>query len=81
MPNQLPWLETPIIYDVRAKPRNIASLTGTKDLQMVGTLSFFFSSSSTIPPVLLFVSFILLGDMCKIRVNWRGGRGKSNTQY
>jgi len=32
---QLPWLESPIIYDVRAKPRNIASLTGTKDLQMV----------------------------------------------
>ncbi|CAG8483388.1 617_t:CDS:2 [Paraglomus occultum] len=31
----LPWFETPIIYDVRAKPRNIASLTGTKDLQMV----------------------------------------------
>ena len=38
MPNQLPWLETPIIYDVRAKPRNIASLTGTKDLQMVSLL-------------------------------------------
>ncbi|RSH78368.1 prohibitin subunit [Apiotrichum porosum] len=32
---RIPWLETPIIYDVRAKPRNIASLTGTKDLQMV----------------------------------------------
>ncbi|KAJ6136385.1 hypothetical protein N7512_001545 [Penicillium capsulatum] len=32
---RLPWFETPIIYDVRAKPRNIASLTGTKDLQMV----------------------------------------------
>merc|ERR1712093_636942 len=31
----LPWFEHPIIYDVRAKPRNIASLTGTKDLQMV----------------------------------------------
>lgn len=31
----IPWLEQPIIYDVRAKPRNIASLTGTKDLQMV----------------------------------------------
>jgi prohibitin 2 len=31
----IPWIETPIIYDVRAKPRNIASLTGTKDLQMV----------------------------------------------
>ncbi|RMJ27944.1 prohibitin 2 [Aspergillus sp. HF37] len=32
---RIPWLETPMIYDVRAKPRSIASLTGTKDLQMV----------------------------------------------
>ncbi|KAL6928748.1 Prohibitin-2, subunit of the prohibitin complex (Phb1p-Phb2p) [Hanseniaspora valbyensis] len=31
----IPWLEHPIIYDIRAKPRNISSLTGTKDLQMV----------------------------------------------
>ncbi|KAH6908016.1 prohibitin Phb2 [Coprinopsis sp. MPI-PUGE-AT-0042] len=31
----IPWFETPIIYDIRAKPRNVASLTGTKDLQMV----------------------------------------------
>jgi len=31
----IPWLETPILYDIRAKPRSIASLTGTKDLQMV----------------------------------------------
>jgi prohibitin 2 len=31
----IPWFETPIDYDVRAKPRNMASLTGTKDLQMV----------------------------------------------
>ncbi|UZJ56849.1 hypothetical protein CBS101457_006169 [Exobasidium rhododendri] len=31
----IPWVETPIDYDVRAKPRSIASLTGTKDLQMV----------------------------------------------
>ena len=31
----LPWFETPITFDVRAKPRNVASLTGTKDLQMV----------------------------------------------
>lgn len=31
----LPWFQRPIIYDVRAKPRNVASLTGTKDLQMV----------------------------------------------
>jgi prohibitin 2 len=26
----IPWFESPIIYDVRAKPRNVASLTGTK---------------------------------------------------
>ncbi|CAP60400.1 uncharacterized protein PODANS_1_6980 [Podospora anserina S mat+] len=31
----VPWFETPIVYDVRAKPRNVSSLTGTKDLQMV----------------------------------------------
>lgn len=31
----VPWFQTPIDYDVRAKPRSIASLTGTKDLQMV----------------------------------------------
>ncbi|KAL9072274.1 MAG: hypothetical protein Q9157_005164 [Trypethelium eluteriae] len=32
---RIPWFESPVIYDVRAKPRNVASLTGTKDLQMV----------------------------------------------
>lgn len=26
----LPWIERPIIYDCRARPRSIASLTGTK---------------------------------------------------
>ncbi|KAI9216586.1 band 7 family-domain-containing protein [Blastocladiella britannica] len=31
----LPWFERIFDYDVRAKPRNVASLTGTKDLQMV----------------------------------------------
>lgn len=31
----IPWFESPITYDVRAKPRNVSSLTGTKDLQMV----------------------------------------------
>ncbi|KAK0631686.1 prohibitin-2 [Immersiella caudata] len=31
----IPWFETPITYDVRAKPRLVSSLTGTKDLQMV----------------------------------------------
>src|SRR5437879_6505930 len=32
---RIPWLERPIVYDVRTKPRNIASLTGSRDLQMV----------------------------------------------
>ncbi|KAK3674546.1 Prohibitin-2, subunit of the prohibitin complex (Phb1p-Phb2p) [Recurvomyces mirabilis] len=32
---RIPWFETPVDYDVRAKPRSIPSLTGTKDLQMV----------------------------------------------
>ena len=27
---QIPWFETPITFDIRAKPRSIASLTGTK---------------------------------------------------
>lgn len=31
----IPWVERPVTFDVRAKPRNIVSLTGTKDLQMV----------------------------------------------
>ncbi|ANB14719.1 prohibitin subunit PHB2 [Sugiyamaella lignohabitans] len=31
----IPWFQKPIIYNVRARPRNVASLTGTKDLQMV----------------------------------------------
>eukprot|EP00742_Colponemidia_sp_Colp-10_P002307 GILJ01002462.1.p1 GENE.GILJ01002462.1~~GILJ01002462.1.p1 ORF type:complete len:308 (-),score=58.93 GILJ01002462.1:141-1064(-) len=31
----IPWFERPIIYDVRTRPRNITSLTGSKDLQMV----------------------------------------------
>jgi len=32
---RIPWVEWPIIYDVRTKPRNISSLTGSRDLQMV----------------------------------------------
>lgn len=32
---KIPWFEQEVIYDVRAKPRNVSSLTGTKDLQMV----------------------------------------------
>jgi hypothetical protein len=31
----IPWLQKSIIYDVRTKPRNISTTTGSKDLQMV----------------------------------------------
>jgi len=43
----IPWFETPIIFDIRAKPRNIASLTGTKDLQMVNITCRVLSRPST----------------------------------
>ncbi|KXN88300.1 Prohibitin-2 [Leucoagaricus sp. SymC.cos] len=43
----LPWFETPIIFDIRAKPRSIASLTGTKDLQMVNITCRVLSRPST----------------------------------
>lgn len=32
---RVPFLDVPVIYDVRAKPRSIQSLTGSRDLQMV----------------------------------------------
>jgi len=32
---KIPWFEVPIIYNVRTRPRDIASPTGSKDLQMV----------------------------------------------
>ncbi|KFY86557.1 hypothetical protein V500_07557 [Pseudogymnoascus sp. VKM F-4518 (FW-2643)] len=31
----VPWLQKAILYDVRTKPRNISTTTGSKDLQMV----------------------------------------------
>jgi hypothetical protein len=32
---KLPWLQRPYLYNVRSTPRNIQSLTGSRDLQMV----------------------------------------------
>ena len=32
---KIPWLQYPIIYDIRSRPRKISSPTGSKDLQMV----------------------------------------------
>jgi prohibitin 2 len=32
---RVPWFERPVIFDVRARPQTMTSLTGSKDLQMV----------------------------------------------
>jgi prohibitin 2 len=32
---KLPWFDRPIIYDIRTRPHQMQSLTGTRDLQMV----------------------------------------------
>jgi hypothetical protein len=31
----IPWFERPVIYDIRTRPVNLQTLTGSKDLQMV----------------------------------------------
>jgi prohibitin 1 len=31
----VPWLQRAIVFDVRTRPRNISTTTGSKDLQMV----------------------------------------------
>jgi prohibitin 1 len=31
----IPWLQKPIFFDVRTKPRNISTTTGSKDMQTV----------------------------------------------
>jgi prohibitin 2 len=33
---RIPLIEYPIVYDVRTRPRNVQTLTGSKDLQMIG---------------------------------------------
>jgi len=31
----IPWFERPVVYDIRTRPCNLQTLTGSKDLQMV----------------------------------------------
>lgn len=35
----IPWFERPVIYDVRARPSQITSTSGSRDLQMVSIFS------------------------------------------
>ncbi|CAJ0767514.1 18191_t:CDS:10 [Entrophospora sp. SA101] len=42
----LPWFESPIVYDVGAKPRSVASLTGTRELSTIyRTLGTYYDES------------------------------------
>merc|ERR1719204_927280 len=31
----IPWVQRPIIYDIRTRPKNVPTVTGSKDLQNV----------------------------------------------
>ena len=31
----IPWVQRPIIYDIRTRPKNVPAITGTKDLQTI----------------------------------------------
>merc|ERR1712086_915675 len=31
----IPWVQRPILYDIRSRPKNVPSVTGSKDLQNV----------------------------------------------
>ncbi|THH08516.1 hypothetical protein EW145_g2672 [Phellinidium pouzarii] len=53
---QIPWFETPILFDIRAKPRNVASLTGTKGVSLFSVINEFESHSSSLPSDLQMVN-------------------------
>jgi len=49
----IPWVQKPIIFDIKSRPRNIPSVTGTKDLQNVNiTLRILFRPEpSSLPQI------------------------------
>ena len=57
----IPWLQKPIVYDVRTKPRNISTTTGSKDLQMVSlTLRVLHRPEVKMLPKIYQVCFVFL---------------------
>ena len=55
----IPWLQKAVIYDVRTKPRNISTTTGSKDLQMVSlTLRVLHRPEVKMLPKIYQVSFL-----------------------
>jgi prohibitin 1 len=75
----VPWLQRSIHFDVRTKPRNIATTTGSKDMQMVSlTLRVLHRPEVKALPKIYQVGFYSLcsglssqGDGC-CEVGWQG---------
>ena len=55
---RLPWFQTPHIFDVRIRPRNISSNTGTKDLQVVTINLVRLKRECCVPAVWLLVTLL-----------------------
>jgi prohibitin 1 len=70
----IPWLQRAVIYDVRTKPRNISTTTGSKDLQMVSlTLRVLHRPNVQQLPRIYQVLLLLLGQAVADRVvSWLG---------
>jgi prohibitin 1 len=68
----VPWLQKSIIYDVRTKPRNISTTTGSKDLQMVSlTLRVLHRPEvQALPKIyqVCYLSCLLLSLMCSLLI-------------
>lgn len=47
----IPWVQKPIVFDIRSRPRNIPVMTGSKDLQTVNiTLRILFRPEASLLP-------------------------------
>jgi len=47
----IPWVQMPVIYDIRARPKNVPTITGSKDLQNVNiTLRILFRPRPSVLP-------------------------------
>lgn len=67
----IPWLQKSIIYDVRTKPRNISTTTGSKDLQMVSlTLRVLHRPEVQQLPKIYQVCSLLPFYLLKIGMDW-----------
>lgn len=64
----IPWLQKPLIFDIRTKPHTFASVSGTKDLQMVNlTLRVLYRPEVCFILVYLLVSIVDLTSTVRFR--------------